>query len=270
MELTFLRRRAILIIILSCLLVDLGFADKSVNAAADHDNRYINTFLNGEALILDPTPVIKDEEVLVPARQLFERLGYKVEWNELDETIHAERGLSKIDLRINGGVGDANGMRFSLFTSPLLIDGVSYIPLDFLKESTGTVVKWEDDRLEIQMSTEAWITEDEQIAHWIELYAFSFSANTFARSFTGKNGAKFEEVDIQSVQVDPDGKKGSATYRLRYSFSSVSSSKNPQPYQLSETTLQITDQLTRDEYDHWHFDWDSRDTHIVEDKLFSK
>ncbi|GLI07992.1 hypothetical protein YDYSG_40220 [Paenibacillus tyrfis] len=262
-----MRRRAILVIILSCLLVAIGFTDESVNAATDHDNRYMNTFLNGEALILDPIPVIINKEVLVPARQLFERLGYKVEWNESDETIHAERGLSRIDLRINGGVGDANGMQFWLFTSPLLIDGVSYIPLDFLEESTGTVVKWEDDRLEIQMSTEARITEDERIAHWIELYAFSFSANTFARSYTGKNGAKFEEVEIESVQVDPSGKKGSATYRLRYSFSSVSYSKNPQPSQFSETTLQITDQLIRDEYGHWLFDWNSRDTQIVEDKL---
>ncbi|MCM3271060.1 stalk domain-containing protein [Paenibacillus elgii] len=112
-----MRRRAILVIILSCLLVAIGFTDESVNAATDHDNdnRYINTFLNGEALILDPTPVIINKEVLVPARQLFERLGYKVEWNESDETIHAERGLSRIDLRINGGVGDANGMQY--FTS---------------------------------------------------------------------------------------------------------------------------------------------------------
>ncbi|WP_146189869.1 hypothetical protein [Paenibacillus elgii] len=99
------------------------------------------------------------------------------------------------------------------------------------------------------------------------LLCFFLFANTFARSFTGKNGAKFEEVEIESVQVDPGGKKGSATYRLRYSFSNVSYSKNPQPYQFSETTLQITDQLIRDEYDYWLFDWNSRDTHIVEDKL---
>jgi hypothetical protein len=265
--LTILRRRAILFIILTCLSVATSFTDESLTAAADHENRYINTFLNGEALILDPTPVIMDEEVLVPARQLFERLGYKVEWNESNESIHAERGLSKIDLRINGGVADANGMRFSLFTSPLLIDGVSYIPMEFLKDSTGTVVKWEEELLEIQMSTEAWETEDERIAHWIELYAFSFSANTFARTFTGKNGAKFEEVEIESVQVDPDGKKGSAMYRLRYSFSSAYSSKNPQPSNYSETTLEITDQLIRDEYGHWLFDWSNRDTHIVEEKL---
>ncbi|WP_163855162.1 hypothetical protein [Paenibacillus elgii] len=83
----------------------------------------------------------------------------------------------------------------------------------------------------------------------------------------GKMDVKFEGVEIESVQVDPGGKKGSATYRLRYSFSSVSYSKNPQPSQLSETTLQITDQLIRDEYGHWLFDWNSRDTHIVEDKL---
>ena len=71
-----MKRTAILLVIASF------FLSLSVNASSE-----IRVFVNGNRVELEQSPVLVDNRVLVPARGVFEAMGFDVDWNENTQTI---------------------------------------------------------------------------------------------------------------------------------------------------------------------------------------
>ncbi|UJF35722.1 copper amine oxidase N-terminal domain-containing protein [Paenibacillus hexagrammi] len=87
----------------------------------------------------DAQPVVKDGRTLVPFRQLFETLGFTVDWVEegsVQKAIGTKDGLT-IELTINSTNAHVNGSDTALDVPAQIIDGRTMVPLRFVSESSG-------------------------------------------------------------------------------------------------------------------------------------
>ena len=109
------------------------------------DNVGIN--LNGEYLTLSaPAKVIKGM-TFVPLRGVLEKLGAKVSWNQKTQDIT----ITKDNIEIITTIGDDRVLFYkgrdrnlvTLSKAPFVEKGVTYVPLRFLSETLGAVVKWD-------------------------------------------------------------------------------------------------------------------------------
>jgi peptide/nickel transport system substrate-binding protein len=99
--------------------------------------------LNGENLILNQSPILKDGRVLVPLRGIFEELGVTVEWNGTTKTIIASKSETKIILTIGKEIAIKNNQKVALDVPAQIINGSTMIPLRFVGEALGSQVEWD-------------------------------------------------------------------------------------------------------------------------------
>lgn len=89
------------------------------------------------------TPVqAPDGTILVPLREIFERLGATVQFLPGTRTIAAVRGATSVTLQLGESVGYVNGKPKSLATPAQSIGGATLVPLRFISEAFGATVKW--------------------------------------------------------------------------------------------------------------------------------
>ena len=76
---------------------------------------------------------------MIPLRQAAEGLGYTVEWNEADRSIRVINGgfEARIELERNIFSGGTRIEPIELEAAPMLLDGVTHIPVSFFEEILG-------------------------------------------------------------------------------------------------------------------------------------
>ncbi|OLS38929.1 hypothetical protein BTR22_04600 [Alkalihalophilus pseudofirmus] len=80
---------------------------------------------------------------LVPLRSVFEELDAIVMWNQQQKTVTITHGAKKIMLKIDSNQVNVNGQPQTIDVAPTIIGGRTYVPLRFISETIGAVVKWE-------------------------------------------------------------------------------------------------------------------------------
>ncbi len=104
----------------------------------------ISVILNGEELLFDNPPVIKNDRTLVPFRKIFESLGYTVEWNEENSMVTAEKDGTVMYLQIGNNEITVNDKKVISDTAPELINSTTYIPVRIISEQSNCDVEWND------------------------------------------------------------------------------------------------------------------------------
>ncbi len=95
-------------------------------------------------------PTIIRSRTLIPARQLFEAMGGKVDWNPDDRQVQIQVADSTVSLTIGSNQALVNGQEKPLEVPALIIDhnddsyGSTMIPLRFVSEELGYTVIWDD------------------------------------------------------------------------------------------------------------------------------
>lgn len=69
-------------------------------------------------------------EGLLPLRYIMENCGYTVVWNE-DRSIRLQKEGTEMELRIDSDAILLNGERINLHYTPILVDGETYLPVEF-------------------------------------------------------------------------------------------------------------------------------------------
>lgn len=106
----------------------------------------IKVMLNGERILFDQPPVIKDGRTLVPLRAIFENMGYDVEWNSETQTAMAVRGDDMIAITIGSpeliySVGGVSGT-YTCDVPAQIISDRTLVPVRAISESGGSSVDW--------------------------------------------------------------------------------------------------------------------------------
>ncbi|MFH5187042.1 copper amine oxidase N-terminal domain-containing protein [Paenibacillus sp. TAB 01] len=104
----------------------------------------IKVLINGESLNFEVSPRIEEGTTLVPFRAIFEKLGLKVDYIDLGATGQIIKG-SKAGLTISMFIGSkdvlVNDHNMTLEKPPVIIDGITMVPLRFVGEVTGNTVQ---------------------------------------------------------------------------------------------------------------------------------
>lgn len=122
--------------------------------------------LDGNPLPCRHAPVIENDRVLVPMRDIMEPLGYEVVWNETDRSILAKDADTTVYLTINNAYATVNDTQVVLDAAPRIIDDITMVPLRFLADYSGASVTWNPDTYTVSIqrggapATPAYTTAD--------------------------------------------------------------------------------------------------------------
>ncbi|MBQ1273933.1 MAG: N-acetylmuramoyl-L-alanine amidase [Cellulosilyticum sp.] len=96
-----------------------------------------------QTTIMDPIQL--DNRVLVPAREVFEAMGAKVDWNSTLKRVTVEYNQKKIVLIVNNNEAIINGETVLMDVPGKIINDKIMIPIRFVSEAIGMKVDWDSE-----------------------------------------------------------------------------------------------------------------------------
>lgn len=117
------------------------------------NSKPIAIFLDDRQLEPEAKPLIVDGTVLVPMRKLFEEQGAELIWNSATKTITATKDNMTLIYRIGESTANLNGKPINLSVPGRIADGYTLVPLRFVSETLGSIVKWSPDTRSIHISS---------------------------------------------------------------------------------------------------------------------
>lgn len=191
------------------LLMVLLLSSIGVNAAQIYyDNKWHtyegNIFslkVNGETLNCEVPPIVFDGYSVVPARDVFEFLGAKVEWVAETQKVIVKYEGTTIEVFIDKKTVRENGKTAIMPISPKLINGKTMIPVRYIAEALGFDVDFDSNTDTIIINTKkeskpvvpevsnpsATPTYDIRLS----TYSYSEDKGTVSAVFTFTNSVKY-------------------------------------------------------------------------------
>jgi len=104
---------------------------------------------NGQPMLLDSPPVIKNDRTLLPIRAVIEAAGGTVEWTDAEKRVDIKYKDKTVTLWIGKNIARVNGKAVMIDSqnfkvAPEIINGRTMIPLRFVAESLEWHVGWDD------------------------------------------------------------------------------------------------------------------------------
>lgn len=118
-----------------------------------NENTAIRVHVDGHIVSFAEEPVLKDGTTLVGYRNIMEKLGAEVTWNESDKTITTVKDDTTIVLTIGSDTAYVNGTAQTLLKAPEIINGSTMIPVRFISEQLGMTVKWDQSTKLIEITS---------------------------------------------------------------------------------------------------------------------
>lgn len=129
--------------------VDAKFAKSGESLSTDKEQTTIILTIgqklaqvNGEYVVNDVAPVLKNDRTMLPIRFIAEELGAKVAWNEAEQQVTITKDELVIVLYIGQSFAMVNHMPVELDAPAFIEDGRTYLPLRFVAENLGATVTW--------------------------------------------------------------------------------------------------------------------------------
>ncbi|AIS51711.1 periplasmic binding protein [Thermoanaerobacter kivui] len=103
-------------------------------------------YLNGVKINMgDALPCIVNGRTMVPVRLFSENLGATVKWDNTTQTVTIQSEDVSVKLIIGKKEAVVNGKNKTLDAAPMVISGRTMVPLRFIAEAFGAVVKWDKE-----------------------------------------------------------------------------------------------------------------------------
>jgi hypothetical protein len=99
--------------------------------------------VNGQSVALQTAPVIKNGSTLVPLRFVAETFGINPVWDGVFQIIDLPLGARTVRLQIGQRFAAVDGKRVSLDAAPVILGGVTMVPLRFIADVLGADTQWE-------------------------------------------------------------------------------------------------------------------------------
>jgi len=107
-------------------------------------NQKVNLYINGKEMKnLTMPPVIFNNFTLVPAREVFEEVGAKVQWEKDTYNVKIDYNGKKVVLKIGDVNATVNDVSMSMSVPAKIINNKTMIPLRFVSSSVGLDVLWD-------------------------------------------------------------------------------------------------------------------------------
>lgn len=111
----------------------------------------IGLYLNGNAVLCDPSPRIINDRTFIPLRALFTDMGAEVSWNGESRTVEVKYNGTEIKMTIDDKTAIVNNTAVGLSDAPLIINDRTFIPLRFVSEAVGLSVSWDGEKRRVDV-----------------------------------------------------------------------------------------------------------------------
>jgi len=143
-------------------------------------------------------PITQNGRVLVPMRQIFEKLGAYVQWNGGSRSIDAQKGTTQIRLVIGDNNATVNGTLRTLEVPAQIANGATMVPLRFVSEALGANVQWSSANRLVAISSDGTMDggmDDAEASNVVAAYTvLPVKLNTELSSMTARKGDRFSAV----------------------------------------------------------------------------
>lgn len=111
----------------------------------------LKIYLNGNLVSFSESPVIKDGCTLLPVRELTEKLGGTITWDNNTQTITAQKASAAIRFKIGSTSAAVNGQTKNLSVPAQIINGQTWVPLGVIAEAWGGKINWDEGKRLIEI-----------------------------------------------------------------------------------------------------------------------
>ncbi len=115
--------------------------------------------INGEMVITDVSPVVRNGRTLVPIRIVSEKLGSTVDYNSKTKGITIKRNNTTIKLTVDNKTATVNGVKKSLDEPARAVNGRTLVPVRFVSESFGISVQYKSGVNEVHIGQPSYKNE---------------------------------------------------------------------------------------------------------------
>jgi len=99
--------------------------------------------VNGQSVVLQTAPVIKNGTTLVPLRFVAETFGITPVWDGVFQVIDLPLGSRTVRLQVGQRFASVDGKRVALDAAPVILGSVTMVPLRFIADTLGADTQWE-------------------------------------------------------------------------------------------------------------------------------
>jgi len=136
---------------------------KTTVRTAPNGDTVITVTVDDAPVAFAPTalPRVVGGRVLVPLRGVVEKLGGDIQYDPLTKVISGAQASKSMQFRLRVGSSDAllNGNATAMDSKPLIVNGVTYVPLRFVSEAMGAQVIWDAARRTVVIAASGNVAE---------------------------------------------------------------------------------------------------------------
>jgi len=112
--------------------------------------------INGQAVIMDVSPYIRDDRTYLPVRYAAYALGIEddsIIWDSETQTVTLTRGPNQVKMQVGSSVLYINGTEVSMDAAPEIKDDRVCLPIRFVTEAFSGTVTWDPLTLKVSIDS---------------------------------------------------------------------------------------------------------------------
>ena len=101
--------------------------------------------INNNQITFNKPPIIKDGQVFVPYKELFQSIGAAVEWNGVTGLITAKKGAINLTMQVDYCIMSRNQQMFINVAAPQVVNNQIYVPVQAVAENFSLDYDWNEN-----------------------------------------------------------------------------------------------------------------------------
>lgn len=106
---------------------------------------FIKVKIKGKPIIFDVAPKVINNRTMIPAREVFEKVGAEVLWDNDTRSVVVIKDDITINIQIGSDTAIVNGINKVLDSPAVIVEGRTLVPVRFIAEELGMSVKWDGE-----------------------------------------------------------------------------------------------------------------------------
>ncbi|WP_165861289.1 stalk domain-containing protein [Paenibacillus paeoniae] len=120
---------------------------------ANASEKVITVYIDGVKVNFSSDPILKNGTTFVQFRPIFETLGYEIAWDPAKKRITAHNDETEMILTVGSTSVAINGVVKEIKDPPYITKGNTLVPVRFISEYSGKLVKWDSIKREIKITS---------------------------------------------------------------------------------------------------------------------